>query len=122
MYTYGFTCLYLGYGCLLVGFLHVPLNDIGRPILMGLRVIAYIGTFSYSIYLWHLFGMHLVQHLPLGQLVRLALYYGAAILLGIVTAKLIEFPALRLRDHLFPPSAPQALEPVLASSAANREL
>jgi peptidoglycan/LPS O-acetylase OafA/YrhL len=104
MYTYGFASLYLGYGCLLVGFLHVPLNDIGQPIHLGLRAIAYIGTFSYSIYLWHLPWIHVLQQTPQGPIrsVQLLLFYAGSILVGTVTAKLVEFPALRLREHLFP--------------------
>ena len=122
MYTYGFASLYLGYGCLLVGFLHVPLHDIRRPILLGLRGIAYIGTFSYSIYLWHLPWIHVVQRIPPGPMRsgQLAIFYAGAILLGIVTAKLVEFPALRLRDHLFPrveSSQPIEALPAPASAA-----
>ena len=106
MYTYGFTSLYLGYGCLLVGFLHVPVDGFKRPLQLVLRATAYIGTFSYSIYLWHLPWLRVVQHLRLGSsdFVRLSVYYGGAILLGMLTGKLVEFPALRLREHLFPSS------------------
>jgi peptidoglycan/LPS O-acetylase OafA/YrhL len=108
MYTYGFTALYLGYGCLLVGFLHVPVDGFQRPILRGLRGIAYVGTFSYSIYLWHVPWLTLVlrMHFIKSTTERLVFYYVGSVLLGILTAKLVEFPALRLRERLFPPSAP----------------
>lgn len=46
---------------------------------------------------------------------RLVFFFVGSVLLGILTAKLVEFPALRLRERLFPPSAPrQTLEPALA--------
>jgi peptidoglycan/LPS O-acetylase OafA/YrhL len=54
MYTYGFTCAFLGYGLLLIGFLQVSLAEVSPSILMCLRAIGYVGTFSYSIYLWHM--------------------------------------------------------------------
>jgi peptidoglycan/LPS O-acetylase OafA/YrhL len=117
MYTYGFMSLYLGYGCLLVGLLHVPWDGLWRPILMGLHGIAYIGTFSYSIYLWHLPWLNFLlrTHFLKSNTQRLVFFYVGSVLLGILTAKLVEFPALRLRERLFPPSAPrQTLEPALA--------
>ena len=109
MYTYGFASLYVGFGCLLVGFLHVPLDNVWRPVLTGLRAIGYLGTFSYSIYLWHLYWVQIIEpRLPMTGYpsMRLGVYYTGAILLGIAAAKIVEIPALRLREHLFPPSAP----------------
>ena len=72
------------------------------------RFVAWIGVYSYGIYLWHVsvsapiraVGAHLphtVDRLWEG-LAPLAL--GAV--LGIVFTKLVEFPALKLRDRLFP--------------------
>lgn len=46
--TWGFTSVYLGFGFILVCFLE-PIKNVGP-----LRLVALIGTWSYSIYLWHL--------------------------------------------------------------------
>lgn len=72
------------------------------------RAVAWIGRYSYGIYLWHLSVReplaHLAKRLPdsIAWLVLLAAQYVAAIVLGILVTKLVEFPVLRLRDRLFP--------------------
>lgn len=104
MYTYGFVSVYLGYGCLLVGFLHVSLTTTWQPIQIGFGAIAHIGTYSYSIYLWHLAWLKFVLSLNLGhmRLVPNVLFYAGAIGVGIAAAKLVEIPALRVRERFFP--------------------
>jgi peptidoglycan/LPS O-acetylase OafA/YrhL len=103
MYTYGFTAAFLGYGCLMIAFLHVEIGSGSVPLDVFLRAFAYIGAFSYSIYLWHIPWRALVEHLPLENAgARLLCFYGGAILLGVVAAELTEIPALRLREALFP--------------------
>jgi peptidoglycan/LPS O-acetylase OafA/YrhL len=73
-----------------------------------LRLVAEIGKYSYSIYLWNL-----PTHVWLTKFTNLAtenwflycvLYWTATFLFGIGTAKLVEYPLLRLRDQLFPPT------------------
>ncbi len=81
--------------------------------------IAGIGVYSYGIYLWHLSVrepvVRIAGHLP--QQLRwsgaLCGQYVAAIVLGILTTLLIEFPMLRLRDRMFPrgPAAPPPARP-----------
>jgi peptidoglycan/LPS O-acetylase OafA/YrhL len=106
MYTYGFASVYMGYGCLLAGFLHFSLTVMWKPLQIASRAIAYIGTYSYSIYLWHLFWLDRMGLLNLGlghlRCPPLLLFYAGAIGFGIVASKLIEVPALRLREHLYP--------------------
>jgi peptidoglycan/LPS O-acetylase OafA/YrhL len=51
--TYGLSCIYVGYGLLLVGSLQVSIQALPKAVQLLLRVLARVGTFSYSIYLWH---------------------------------------------------------------------
>jgi len=72
------------------------------------RFVAWIGLYSYGIYLWHvsvdaplLAIERWIPHWLTPLWDGLApLFLGA--LLGIVFTKLVEFPALKLRDRLFP--------------------
>lgn len=96
MDTFGLTVIYLGYGCLLLWSVGLPASK--NPVA---RFVAWIGKYSYSIYLWHI---------PL----RECLYRGhvsfeffvvgtiASIFFGVLMAKLIEFPGLKIRDKMFP--------------------
>lgn len=72
------------------------------------RLVAWIGLYSYGIYLWHVSVMAPIEHLA-SRLPAKAAYEVIAIgpivlgiVLGILMTKLVEFPALRLRDRLFP--------------------
>jgi len=63
--------------------------------------VAWIGYYSYSIYLWHPIGMLSLGHLPL-RWFRFPLYAIIAIGPGVVMSKLIEIPFLRIRDKFWP--------------------
>jgi peptidoglycan/LPS O-acetylase OafA/YrhL len=72
------------------------------------RLVAWIGVYSYGIYLWHVSVLAPIQainsHLP-KWLAPLWLGLGpvvAGIIVGYITTKLVEFPALKLRDRWFP--------------------
>ncbi len=104
IYTVGLTIFYLGSGMLLVGILLSRVPE-SRLILW----LAAIGAFSYSIYLWHMptrdWVIPTVEYLlgrSLGFRVRAGFFLIGSIVLGIGMAKLIELPALRLRDRWFP--------------------
>lgn len=94
--TVGYTLLYTGFGCILVWAVDRPPSRIAVA-----RVLAWIGYYSYSIYLWHL---------PVGTLLfrgRMDLRFFlegilVSILFGSAMAWLVETPNLRLRDKLFP--------------------
>ncbi len=99
--TFGLTLLYLGGGFLLLALLK---SDFGAN--KFLRVVAEIGKYSYSIYLWNL-----PTHAGLMKFTNLAaenwflyalIYWTVTLALGIGTAKLVEYPVLRLRDRLLP--------------------
>ena len=102
--TYGLVLLYLGSGCLLAGFLGFE----GRWGAFG-TALAFIGSHSYSIYLWHMpmirWGNEAVAawlgHEP-GWFTYAGISIFGSILFGIAMATLIEIPTLRLRDRLFP--------------------
>ena len=65
------------------------------------RPIAFVGRHSYSIYLWHAVVVIWSARLP-AKWFRFPLYVCAAILIGVIMSKLVEFPALHIRDKYFP--------------------
>jgi peptidoglycan/LPS O-acetylase OafA/YrhL len=102
-YTLGVSSYYLGCGIVL-SYLIVA-NPRGGPIF---RWMAWLGAFSYSIYLWHVpvnVGLEsLMQRFPdrLPYLVWVAVTYLISLVVGVVMAKLVEYPVLRIRDRFFP--------------------
>jgi peptidoglycan/LPS O-acetylase OafA/YrhL len=116
-WTIGFTMLYVGYGAILLAMVYtIPGRGIVGSILTlwPMRAIAWVGFFSYSIYLWQedLAQTPIRNHLLVGKLTRLptAIYWPGveavhllfAIGAGVIMAKLIEIPSIALRDRLFP--------------------
>jgi peptidoglycan/LPS O-acetylase OafA/YrhL len=95
MYTFGLTSIYLGSGALISVFV---CN--GVPVNIFTRAIGGMGVFSYSIYLWHpvVLAWILPSIIPLKSWLGVLLYFIISIALGILLAKLIEFPCLKLRD------------------------
>ena len=101
------TLLYIGSGLILIASLtfKLPENKI-------LKSAAYVGSHSYSIYLWHvpvaICGLHLLARC-LGPhatgLINCTFYFFGSIFLGIFMAVLVEFPLLRIRDRWFPSRA-----------------
>lgn len=116
--VYGFTLLYIGYGFILLALLNLELNRTGRFVraayTLTARGLAFIGFYSYSIYVWHLdFGgkpSHLVH--DAGILDRFgpawmwagttAVFILGSVLAGMILAKAIEIPCLKARDKWFP--------------------
>ncbi len=108
VHTIGFTCLYVGFGLILLVSLHRTRSGASEldPLWRGL---AGIGLYSYSIYLWHIpvrhFGLGSLRMAvggPLPYALELGLFVAGSIVVGIAMAKLVEMPALRLRDRMFP--------------------
>jgi len=120
-WTIGYTLLYVGYACILTAFIHTPCGSAGGALgrffsSRAARVLAGIGLYSYSIYLWHLTMVahpfrHLIPWLNLRLpatvywLFWMSLYVGGAYVGGFILGRLIEMPALVVRDRLFPPRA-----------------
>jgi peptidoglycan/LPS O-acetylase OafA/YrhL len=102
--VFGLTFNYLGSGAILLAVIPMDLSRSG----WFARSLAWVGTFSYSIYVWHavvatwinprlqphLAGISL--HLP--WIVSILL----SVVLGVVVAHLVEVPMLKLRDALYP--------------------
>jgi len=89
------TVAYVGFAFIVAWAANQPLGTgiVGRP-------LAWTGRYSYSIYLWHLVPAKGLIYLHWQGSLAFAAYATAALLLGVVMAKLVELPALRLRDRL----------------------
>ena len=83
------------------------------------RFIAWIGLYSYGIYLWHsvvreparmlLQRLHITSD-PMAWIVALIFQVGLSIALGYAMSRLVEFPFLYLRDRVFPAKTKSPLE------------
>lgn len=112
--TFGYSFIFLGFSGVLLLSLYVHGMFSGKLSwiieLVGSGA-AYLGMYSYSIYLWHgptaawlpgFFGRTL--GFPVGKYGRFTVYFVGSLLIGIVMSKLIEYPILRLRDRILPAS------------------
>ena len=100
--TFGLTLFYLGGGLLLIAALGLDGNQ------RALRPLAYIGSHSYSIYLWHVPVLLLLLRVlgtRGGWPLHFALYLVAVVGVGVAMALLVEFPVLKARDRWFPSRA-----------------
>jgi peptidoglycan/LPS O-acetylase OafA/YrhL len=102
MHTWGFTAIYLGAGCLVA---KAVAAEGPRPVRVVSRLLARIGVYSYSIYLWHMFfAWRVLPHFHVTSPAGLFWWYLLGpIPFGMAAAKVIEIPALRFRDRMFPP-------------------
>ncbi len=111
MVTWGLEIVYAGYAA----FLLLVYRHLGkfRHILL-VRGVACIGLYSYGIYLWHnamrspvrqvVERLPYVLQFPLGTILQAVCMVAA----GIVATRLIEWPMLRLREHVVGVSVPAA--------------
>ena len=114
----GFAMLYVGYGCMLVAIVAAPLDDGWAGRLLGgapAKVLAFVGMFSYPIYLWHIdvaiaLNRVLTRWVALGPEATalrwacgMSAFLVLSVVLGVLMGHLVERPALAMRDRLFPP-------------------
>lgn len=107
MVTIGYTLLYLGFGGILVLSIFSGTSPIWRSWIS--RGLARIGAYSYSIYLWHLAvvswfpgAVESSFDIKMSFYAFITVYVSLSITIGVVMAKAIEYPTLRIRDRLFP--------------------
>jgi peptidoglycan/LPS O-acetylase OafA/YrhL len=124
--TLGYSSIYLGFVGVLLLSLYVREIFSGKLAWILDRVgsvAAYVGMYSYSIYLWHgptaawlpgLFRRTL--GFPVGEYGRFAVYFAGSLVIGIAMSKLVEYPILHLRDRILPASniVPVAAQVVIA--------
>jgi peptidoglycan/LPS O-acetylase OafA/YrhL len=106
VFVLGLTTNYLAGGLILMGLLKTDLRE-G----LILRTFSYVGTYSYSIYLWHMPVQEWLAK-PLISITEIdswlfyaGIYLAGAILIGVLFSKIIEYPILRIRDRCFPSSS-----------------
>jgi peptidoglycan/LPS O-acetylase OafA/YrhL len=120
--TLGLMLNYLGSAAFLLAVCQTHAADFGR----GARYVgplaaalAWIGFYSYTIYLWHVTAMGILGRelgtrllasqggaSPLMWLVTATALSAGAVLIGVLASKIVESPVLRLRDRLFPSRLP----------------
>lgn len=117
----GLTANFLGSGAFLLAAFHTngknlgALGSLARPLA---AFGAWIGVYSYAIYLWHVtairilereFGERLLAWVGGGSslvwLTTTVVVCAGAVVAGVVATKLVEWPVLRMRDRYFPSRA-----------------
>jgi peptidoglycan/LPS O-acetylase OafA/YrhL len=104
LHSLGYTVNTLGAGAILMSMVcgHVPENCVTGA-------IAWIGEYSYSIYLWHNFAIiGIVPMFGLTEGLQVYATIASAVLIGVMMSRLVEAPALKLRDALTQPQPASA--------------
>ncbi len=114
--TVGPAVVYVAYGCFLLVMVYTPVGSgyFGKWFEgYSARILAFVGFFSYPIYLWHLDAVlplkFLLNRFSLMEMPReirwisiFLIYVILAMAVGITFGILLEKPSLAVRDRLFP--------------------
>jgi len=122
IHSIGLTGILFGSAAFLIAAYHTRASDFGpvrHPVRLVARGLAWVGLYSYTIYLWHVSVLGITergrgdalmawtgQWAGLGWFVIAASLCGLAILVGFIAARVVEWPILRLRDRLLPSHTP----------------
>jgi peptidoglycan/LPS O-acetylase OafA/YrhL len=114
---YGYTVIYICFGLIVIGSVMMGRSGVGwwkrlfdrQPVV---QMIAGIGVYSYSIYLWHVFLVDMifaVVYASTGASILQPLawryffpYLAVSIAVGIAASRAIEIPVLKWRDRVLP--------------------
>ncbi|MBD9359869.1 acyltransferase family protein [Methylomonas fluvii] len=104
--TFRYTVSYLSAGSLLLYCYKLKVIDNNNALV---RVVAWIGLYSYAMYVYQFVAMRVIYALlgvveihEISPIFDLCIKYLGAIFLAVVITKLIEKPSLALRERLFP--------------------
>jgi len=111
--TVGYSFLYIGFGALLLYFVtgngmqEKLEKTFSTPVV---KMISYVGIYSYSIYIWHVFVREyfiskMSAHWGLSKNMEFSIYLVTSLLVGIVLSKYIEMYFIKIRDRFFPSAA-----------------
>lgn len=108
LHTLGFSLLSVTFsGVMLTCLVFSDLNVLLSKGLLG--GVCRLGSYSYSIYLWHMFVYQLSyligQRIGWSNYTHLGVYFFASFLVGVVMSKCVEAPMLTLRDRVLPSRA-----------------
>jgi peptidoglycan/LPS O-acetylase OafA/YrhL len=105
MLTFGFNLFHIACALAIVLMLESEVEKVKREKRMLSKVksfIAFIGVYSYTIYLWHLPVQNLLLRYIPNLFVESVIYILTSLLVGIGMSLLIEKPMLRFREKYFP--------------------